>query len=73
MESSLAVSAMPRQIPRMATVEITADNFKETIEKAFPNKSDKEINEAIETCLEEIKPSEGRAKLTECVKKKLGG
>lgn len=47
--------------------------FEETIEKAFPNKSDKEINEAITSCLEEIKPSEGRAKLTECVKKKLGG
>lgn len=46
--------------------------FKETIAKAFPNKSEKEITDAIDSCLDEIKPSDGRTKLTECVNKKLG-
>jgi hypothetical protein len=46
--------------------------FKETIAKAFPKKSDKEITDAILSCLDKIKPSEGRAKLTECINKKLG-
>lgn len=47
--------------------------FKETIAKAFPKKSHKEITDAIISCVDKIKPSEGRAKLTECVNKKLGG
>ena len=50
-----------------------ASFFKETIAKAFPKKSDKEITDAILSCLEKIKPSEGRAKLTACVEKELGG
>ena len=41
--------------------------FKETIAKAFPKKTDKEISDAIFYCLDKIKPSEGRGKLTECV------
>jgi hypothetical protein len=47
--------------------------FRDTIEKEFPDRSDEVINDAILACRKAIAPSEGRAKLTECVKKKLGG
>jgi hypothetical protein len=47
--------------------------FKDTIKKAFPYKSDDAINDAILACRKALAPSEGRAKLTECVKKRLGG
>lgn len=47
--------------------------FKATIAEAFPKKTDEEINDAIVSCLEKIKPSEGRTKLTECVNKELDG
>jgi hypothetical protein len=47
--------------------------FKATIAKAFPQKSDEEIADAILSCRKALAPSEGRAKLTDCVIKKLGG
>ena len=46
--------------------------FKKTIKDAFPRKSDDEIAQAIYSCRKAIAPSEGRSKLTECVKKRLG-
>ena len=49
------------------------EHFKKTMSEAFPSKSDEEIADAILSCRKAIAPSEGRAKLTECVKKKLGG
>lgn len=45
--------------------------FKTTIKKAFPGKSDDEVAEAILACRKALAPSEGRAKLTECVNKRL--
>jgi hypothetical protein len=45
--------------------------FKKTISEAFPSKSDEEIADAILSCRKAIAPSEGRAKLTGCVHKKL--
>jgi hypothetical protein len=47
--------------------------FKTTIMKAFPLKSDDEVAQAILSCRKAIAPSEGRAKLTECVNKRLRG
>lgn len=47
--------------------------FKTTIKKALPGKSDDEVAQAILSCRKAIAPSEGRAKLTECVNKRLGG
>jgi hypothetical protein len=47
--------------------------FKTTIKKAFPSKSDDEVAQAILSCRRAIAPSEGRAKLTECVNKRLRG
>lgn len=46
--------------------------FFDSIKKACSKSSDTEIAEAIFSCRKAIQPSEGRAKLTECVKKKLG-
>lgn len=46
--------------------------FFDSIKKACSKSSDTEIAEAILSCRKAIQPSEGRAKLTECVKKKLG-
>ena len=46
--------------------------FFDSIKKACPKSSDSEIAEAILSCRKAIQPSEGRAKLTECLKKKLG-
>ena len=46
--------------------------FKTTIKKAFPLKSDDEVAQAILSCRKAI-ASEGRAKLTECVNKRLRG
>lgn len=46
--------------------------FFDSIKKACSKSSDTEIVEAILSCRKAIQPSEGRAKLTECVKKKLG-
>jgi hypothetical protein len=45
--------------------------FKEAIAKDFPKKSDSDITDAIASCVDKIKPSEGRAKLTQCVENKL--
>lgn len=47
--------------------------FKKTIQGEFPNSSEADIDRAIAACRKEIQPSEGRQKLTECVRKKLGG
>lgn len=47
--------------------------FKTTTKKAFPSKSDDEVAQAILSCRKAIAPSEGRAKLTECVNKRLRG
>jgi hypothetical protein len=47
--------------------------FKEEIRKEFPGKSDDTIAAAIAACKRVINPSEGRAKLAACVKKKLSG
>ena len=47
--------------------------FKTTIKNAFPAKSDDDVAEAILACRKSIAPSEGRAKLTECVNKRLRG
>jgi len=47
--------------------------FKATIKKAFPSKSDEEVAQAILSCRRSIAPSEGRAKLTECVNTRLRG
>lgn len=46
--------------------------FFDSIKKACSTSSEIEIAEAILSCRKAIQPSEGRAKLTECVKKKLG-
>ncbi len=46
--------------------------FKMTIKKAHADTSDDEIAEAIHACRKSIAPSEGRAKLTQCVNKHLG-
>jgi hypothetical protein len=40
---------------------------------AFSKKSDDEVNQAILSCRKSLAPSEGRAKLADCVKKRLGG
>jgi hypothetical protein len=45
--------------------------FKKTIEDEFPNSSKDEVERAIAACRKEIQPSEGREKLTECVRDKL--
>lgn len=45
--------------------------FKKTIQAAFPKKTDAEVAAAILACRKAIAPSEGRAKLTECVKNRL--
>ena len=47
--------------------------FKTTIKKAFPSKSDDEVAQAIFSCRQSISPSEGRAKLIECVNRRLRG
>lgn len=47
--------------------------FKKTIQTEFPNSSEGDVDRAIAACRKEIQPSEGRQKLTECVRKKLGG
>jgi hypothetical protein len=46
--------------------------FFDSIKKACSKSSDTEIAEGILSCRKAIQPSEGRTKLTECVKKKLG-
>jgi hypothetical protein len=45
--------------------------FKSTMKSAFPRKSDDEVAQAILACRKAIAPSEGRAKLTECVRRRL--
>jgi hypothetical protein len=47
--------------------------FKTTIKNAFPSKSDDEVAQAILACRKALAPSEGRAKLTECINKRLRG
>jgi hypothetical protein len=47
------------------------EHFRKTIKDAFPNKSDDVINDAILSCRKALAPSEGRAKLTDCVKRRL--
>ncbi len=47
--------------------------FKKKIKEDFPRKSDDEVAEAILACRKALQPSEGRAKLTECVTKRLRG
>jgi hypothetical protein len=47
--------------------------FKDTIKKAHATKSDDQVAEAILACRKALAPSEGRAKLTECVNKRLRG
>ena len=47
--------------------------FKSTVRKDFPAKSDDEVAQAILACRKTISPSEGRAKLTACVQRRLGG
>ncbi len=47
--------------------------FKNQVKKDNPSKSDDEIAQAILSCRKEIAPSEGRARLTACVNKKLRG
>jgi hypothetical protein len=47
--------------------------FKKQIKDAFPHKSEDAIHDAILSCRKSISPSEGRAKLTECVHQKLRG
>lgn len=49
------------------------DYFRKTIKDSFPYKSEDEINQAILTCRQGLQPSEGRARLTECVNKRLRG
>lgn len=49
------------------------DYFKTTIKNAFPRKTDDEVAAAILACRKALAPSEGRAKLTDCVKRRLGG
>jgi len=46
--------------------------FKARITSYAPGKSEEEIANAILTCRKSLAPSEGRAKLTECVKRRLG-
>lgn len=45
--------------------------FKTKTKKEFPTKTDDEVAQAILSCRKEIAPSEGRAKLTECVHRRL--
>lgn len=45
--------------------------FRKQMKEAFPHKSDDAIANAILACRQAIKPSEGRAKLRECVKARL--
>ena len=47
--------------------------FKTTIKKNFPMKSDDEVAQAILYCRKTLAPSEGRARLTECVNRRLRG
>jgi hypothetical protein len=47
------------------------DYFKKKIKEEFPAKSDDEVAAAILACRKQIAPSEGREKLSECVRKKL--
>jgi hypothetical protein len=45
--------------------------FKFAIQHDFPYKSEDQVAEAILACRKSIEPSEGRKKLTECVRKRL--
>ena len=45
--------------------------FKDKVKQEFPRKSDDEIADAILACRKAIQPSEGREKLTACVRNKL--
>ena len=45
--------------------------FLKKMEDAHPSKSKEQVKKAIASCCDSIKPSEGRTKLEECVKKKL--
>lgn len=47
------------------------DYFKNQITAAFSNKSAETIHDAIMKCRDEVKPSEGRKKLEECVRRRL--
>ena len=45
--------------------------FKETMQKAHPGKTEAEVTADILACRKSVDPSEGRAKLTACVTKRL--
>ncbi len=47
--------------------------FKSTMKGEFPSKTDDEVTQAILACRKAIAPSEGREKLKECVRRRLGG
>lgn len=47
--------------------------FKNSIKKKFPHHNDEAISAAILACRKLLAPSEGRAKLTACVTKRLTG
>lgn len=47
--------------------------FKSAIQQANPTKSASDIEAAILACRKSIAPSEGRAKLAECVNRRLRG
>jgi hypothetical protein len=49
------------------------DYFKNDIQKDFPSKTGDQVAEAILACRKQLAPSEGRAKLKECVTKRLRG
>jgi hypothetical protein len=45
--------------------------FKSAIQDEFPYKTEYQVAQAILACRESVAPSEGRKKLTECVRKQL--
>ena len=47
--------------------------FQKQMAEEFPNVSGQQVAAAIAACRKEIQPSEGRQKLIECVRRKLGG
>ena len=47
--------------------------YKDSIRKEFPGKSDQEVADAILACRKTVAPSEGRLRLTACIRKRLTG
>jgi hypothetical protein len=47
--------------------------FKRQISAEFPTKTETQIVDAIDACVQQIAPSEGREKLKDCVHKRLRG